>query len=193
MEIHETHEKIEEAGHQHGNKGVAILITVLAALLAICEMGGKSAQHTSLAANIEASNLWAFFQAKTIRQTVLRTADQVFETLGPDMAPARADHVAKRIELWRQTIARYESEPSTQEGRDELSARAKVAEARRDRALSAYHLFEYGSAAFQLAIVLASASIITAVAALVWVAGGLGLVGTALSIFGWFAPTAIHL
>jgi Domain of unknown function (DUF4337) len=194
MEVHEAHEKIHEAGHQQGFKGVAILITVLAALLALCEMSGKGAQHTSLAANIEASNLWAFFQAKTIRQTVLRAADQAFETLGPDIAPpGRAENYAKRIELWRQTVERYETEPSTQEGRTELAARAKIAEAKRDKALAAYHLFEYGSAAFQIAIVLASASVITAMIALAWVAGGLGVLGVAAMLVGWLAPTLVHL
>jgi hypothetical protein len=65
------------AGHAHvehhgGNKGVALLIAVLALVLAFSETLGKSAQTAALAANIEASNLWAFFQAKTIRQSVDR-------------------------------------------------------------------------------------------------------------------------
>jgi hypothetical protein len=192
MEAHETHEKIHEAGHQHGNRGIAILITVLAALLAICEMSGKSAQHESLARNIEASNLWAFFQAKTIRQTVLRTGADGFETIGPESIPGRSEAVTRRIERWRQTADRYETEPSTNEGRVELAARAKAAEAVRDKSLAAYHLFEYGSAAFQLAIVLASASVITAMVALAWVAGGLGVVGAGLLLLGWIAPTAVH-
>ena len=65
-------------GHGHadhgGNKGVALLISVLALVLALSETLGKSTQTTALGYNIEASNLWAFFQAKTIRQTTLRTA-----------------------------------------------------------------------------------------------------------------------
>jgi hypothetical protein len=137
MEVQETHERIHEAGHAPGNRGIAILIVVLAALLAICEMGGKSSQHQSLATNIEASNLWAFFQAKTIRQTVLRTAADEFEAIGADAVPGRADAITRRIERWRQTAERYESEASTNEGRVELAARAKAAEAIRDKALAA--------------------------------------------------------
>src|ERR671933_2833636 len=95
-EIHETHEKIHEAGHR--NKGIAVLITTLAALLAIAEMGGKSAQNRSVASNIEAANLWAFFQAKTIRQTTLRTAADALEAIGPEaLAPSRADAVAGQV------------------------------------------------------------------------------------------------
>ncbi|NCY26328.1 MAG: DUF4337 family protein, partial [Alphaproteobacteria bacterium] len=66
------------AGHgaPHGaeNKGVALLIAVLALFLAIAETGAKSAQTEALNANVEAANLWSFFQARTIRQTTVRTA-----------------------------------------------------------------------------------------------------------------------
>jgi len=192
-EAHETHERIHEAAHPHGNRRVAILIVVLAALLAICEMGGKGAQHESLARNIEAANLGAFYQAKTIRQTVLRVGSDAFAAIGADAIPGRAEPVGKTLERWKQTVERYESEPSTNEGRVELSRRAQAAEAVRDKALSAYHLFEYGSAAFQLAIVLASASVITSIVALAWTAVGLGFVGIVLALAGWLAPTAVHL
>mgnify|MGYP003337209080 CR=1 FL=1 len=61
-------------GHGHvdgSNKNIAILIAFLAALLAICEMGAKSSQTTVLTEHVEATNQWGFFQAKTIRQTIL--------------------------------------------------------------------------------------------------------------------------
>src|SRR3982751_6972011 len=71
-------------GHGHvegGNKKIALLVAVLAAMLAISEMGGKSAQTHALADHIDSSNLWSFFQAKTIRQTTMRTAaDSIGET-----------------------------------------------------------------------------------------------------------------
>jgi Domain of unknown function (DUF4337) len=191
-ESHETHERIHEAGHR--NKGVAILITVLAALLAVAEMGGKSAQTESVARNIEAANLWAFFQAKTIRQTTLRTAADALAALGAERAPPdRADALAQQVARWRETAERYETEPSTQEGRNELAARAKAAEAARDTRLAAYHQFEYASAAFQLAIVLASASVITGVLALAAIGGGLGAAGVALSLLAWWDPALLHL
>jgi hypothetical protein len=60
------------ADHGSGNKRIALLISVLALVLAFSETLGKAAQTTALNQNVEASNLWAFFQAKTIRQTTLR-------------------------------------------------------------------------------------------------------------------------
>lgn len=191
MEAHETHETIHEAAHSHHgsgrNKRVAVLISVLAALLAIIEMGGKSAQNTSLAANIEAANLWSFFQAKTIRMTTMRTAAEALEVVGPANGAWKP-----RIDEWRLAAARYDSEPETGEGRKELAARAKQAEERRDRALAAYHQFEYGAAALQIAIVLASASVVTGMIALAFASGGLGAVGVAFGLLGWLAPTLLH-
>jgi len=54
-----------------GNKGVALLISVLALVLAFSETLGKSAQTAALSYNIQASNLWAFYQSKTIRRTTI--------------------------------------------------------------------------------------------------------------------------
>jgi Domain of unknown function (DUF4337) len=63
----------------------------------------------------------------------------------------------------------------------------------RDRSLAAYHHYETASAALQIAIVLASASIITAMAVLAWIAVGLGVVGAIFCGIAFFAPLAVHL
>jgi len=158
------------------NKKVALFIAVLALVLAFAETLGKGSQTSALASHIEASNLWAFFQAKTIRQTTVRTAAEEMEA-----------------QFGQKAAERYQSEPETNEGRKELMARAKEMEKKRDRAMAAYHNYEIASAAVQIAIVLASAQIITGVAALLWIAYGLGAIGVAFSLIGFFWPTAVHL
>jgi hypothetical protein len=183
------------AGHiDPSNKKVALLIAVLAAFLAFSETLGSSAQTEALSRNIEASNLWAFFQAKTIRMTTLRTAAEALE-VDAALAPNSESKAVmdKRIESWKKTAARYESEPETNDGRKELMARAKAAEQKRDRSLAAYHQFEIASGALQIAIVLASANVITGAAFLMWGAAGLGVLGVAFAMIGFFAPTAVHL
>jgi hypothetical protein len=185
------------SGHGHidpANKKIALLIAVLALILAFSETLAKSAQTAALSYNIEASNLWAFFQAKTIRMTTVRTAAEAAEMeLKQAGAAAKKDALQERIESWKKIAARYDSEPETQEGRKELAARAKIAEARRTKTMAAYHHYEMASAALQIAIVLASAQIITGVAALAWISGGLGVVGLTFSFIGFFAPMAVHL
>ena len=182
------------AGHgahvDPANKGVALFIAVLALVLAFSETLGKASQTTALANHIEASNLWAFFQAKTIRQTTIRTAAEELEA---QFGQKASEPVKKQVEAWKKTAERYQSEPETSEGRKELMSRAKASEAKRDRAMSAYHNYEIASAVVQIAIVLASAEIITGVIALLWLAYGLGAIGVVFSLIGFFWPTAVHL
>src|SRR5580765_7109480 len=166
------------AGHGHidpSNKKIALLIAVLALVLAFSETLGKAAQTNALSLNIEASNLWSFFQAKTVRQTVLRTAAE------QTALAAQNDEARKQIEAWRKTAQRYQTEPETGEGRDELMARAKEAEKKRDRAMAAYHQYELASGAVQIAMVLA------------WIGAGLGVVGVAFCLIGFFAPASVHI
>ncbi|HEU4381223.1 MAG TPA: DUF4337 domain-containing protein [Hyphomicrobiaceae bacterium] len=184
------------AGHglvEGENKKIAILISVLALFLAIAETLGKSAQTDALSYNVEASNLWAFFQAKTIRKTTMETAAEQMEIdvqLARD--PAVKEILGKRVDGWKARAATYESEPKPNgkgEGRKELMARALAAEAKRDLAMAKYHKFEYGSAAFQIGIVLASSYLITGVVHLLWGACGLGMLGVLFSVVGMLAPT----
>ena len=192
---HESMEHSEHASHAAGsNKKIALLIAVIALFLALSETLGKSAQTSSIAKNVEASNLWSFFQAKTIRMTTLRTAAEGLEAQADTLSdPAVKAAFAKRVDDWKKTAARYDDEPSTNEGRKQLAERAKHAEHARDVAMAKYHHFEVASAAFQIAIVLASATIITGMIALSWVAGLLALGGIGFTLIGLFAPHAVHL
>src|SRR5579859_4890460 len=97
------------SGHGHidpSNKNVALLISVLALVLAFSETLGKGAQTNGLSYNVEASNLWAFYQAKTIRMTTLRTAAETAELDLPGLPAVKRDAAAKRIADWRGTAAR---------------------------------------------------------------------------------------
>src|ERR1700704_6202036 len=171
---HEVEHQIEHEEHGHGgggtkkplanrfNKKIALLISVIALFLAFAETLGKSSQTEGIELNIKASDTWNFFQAKTIRQTSLRTAAEAM-TLQLDGLPdaiARAA-MTKQIDAWKATVARYESDPKEKDGRRELMAQAKQYESDRDTAMARYHNYEFGSAAFQIGIVLASASVIT--------------------------------
>ena len=184
-----------DAGHDSPeNRKVALLISVLALVLAFSETLGKSAQTAALSHNIEASNLWSFFQAKTIRMTTLRTATEQAELeLKRATDPKTREALEIRIASWRKSAERYDSEPETGEGRKQLAARAKAAEQKRERTLAAYHHYELASAAVQIAIVLASAAIITTMMWLTWVSGALGVLGVIFCLIGFFAPTAVHL
>lgn len=195
MSAHESMEHAEHAEHASGeNKKIALLIAVLALFLAISETLGKGAQTESISKNVEASNLWAFFQAKSIRRTVVQTAaDQGKLTLGSITDDAMKAAVQKQIDDWQKTAARYRSEPETGEGTEQLAEKAKEAEHVRDEATAKYHHFELASAAFQIGIVLASATIITGMLPLAWVAGLLTLAGLGMTVLGAWLPHLLHL
>ncbi|WP_338822340.1 DUF4337 domain-containing protein [Bradyrhizobium septentrionale] len=195
MSAHESMEHAEHAEHASGeNKKIALLIAVIALCLALSETLGKGAQTESISKNVEASNLWAFFQAKSIRRTAVQTAaDQGKLNLATTTDEAARAALQKQIDDWQKTAARYRSEPETGEGSEQLAERAKHAEHERDEATAKYHHFELASAAFQIAIVLASATIITGIIALAWVSGLVTLAGIVMTLLGLFQPHLLHL
>ena len=195
MSAHEAMETSEHAKEAAGeNRKIALLIAVIALCLALSETLGKGAQTESIAKNVEASNLWAFFQAKSIRRNVVQTAaEQGKLSLGTAADDATKAALQKQIDEWQKTAARYRSDPSTGEGQDQLSERAKHAEEERDLAAAKYHHFELASAAFQIGIVLASATIITGIIWLAWISGLLTLAGVAVTALGLFSPHLLHL
>src|SRR5665213_2975611 len=195
MSAHESMEHAEHAEHASGEyRKIALLIAVIALCLALSETLGKGAQTESISKNVESSNLWAFFQAKSIRRTTVQTqADQAKLGLGTAGDEAAKAAVQKQIDDWQKTAARYRSEPETKEGTEQLAERAKGAEEERDLAEAKYHHYELASAAFQIGIVLASATIITGIMALAWISGLLTLVGIAFTALGIFMPHLLHL
>jgi len=195
MSAHESMEQADQAKEASGeNRKIALLIAIIALCLALSETLGKGAQTESISKNVEASNLWAFFQAKSIRRTTVQTAaDQGKISLAGASDDATKAALQKQIDDWQKTAARYRSEPETGEGTEQLSERAKHAEEERDLATAKYHHFELASAAFQIGIVLASATIITGIIVLAWISGLLALAGIAMTALGIFTPHLLHL
>ena len=123
-----------------------------------------------------------------MRQTaIMLSADQIeLAVLNDQSIPDDAKAaLKKKVEDYRKTVARYESEPETGEGKKELLAKAKEYEKRRDHALKQDPYFDYAQALLQIAIVLISVSIIAEIGWLVAVGGVLGVVGALLMVNGF--------
>src|SRR5215472_15563604 len=108
MSAHEAHEHAEHAEEAaHHNKGVALLISVLALFLALSETLGKSAQTAALTDTVQASDTWAFYQARNIRQTTVLTQKEVLELqAAAETDPAKKAALTKKIEDWDKRIKR---------------------------------------------------------------------------------------
>jgi hypothetical protein len=177
------------------DRRAALVIAILALLLALSEAGAKRAQHLSTESDIEASDLFNFYQAKRIRSTVVETASELLEAQKAAVGDANAQAAFdKRIEAFRAANARLEHDP--EKPKDSLEAiqkRAEAATETRELANQRLERYELGSGLTQIAIVLASASIITDIGALLWLSVGLGAIGAVLLGLGFFAPTALSL
>ena len=185
-------EPLEDAVESE-NKRVALIIAILALFLALAEAGAKNAQHRSTEQNIEASDLFNFYQAKRVRSTVAETAAESLEAIAPTVTDEKAAAaIEKQIAAWKATVAKFENDPKKPEDSlDKIQERATEAQEGRENSNRRLEHFEYASGALQIAIVLASAAIITGMTILAWVAGGLGLIGAILMAFGYLAPTVL--
>ncbi|MDT3686832.1 MAG: DUF4337 domain-containing protein [Pseudorhodoplanes sp.] len=178
----------QEKTHDKFRQRAAIVIAILAMILAITSLGGSNAGKEAVNNNVLASNYWNFFQAKNMRQTSIALAADQFELafLNDPALPEDAKATLKqKIDGYRKTVARYESEPETNEGKKELIQRAKQHEALRDHALKQDPYFDYAEALLQIAIVLISVAIVADLVWLSFVGGGLGLLGTLLMLNGF--------
>jgi hypothetical protein len=157
------------------DKLIGVFIGILAVILAVCSMGAGNAQQDATLTNIEASNTWAFFQAKNARRQALRLHSDDFAVMLA-ATPAMPDDVKimikEKIASYAEQDKKLTSDPEKKEGLDELWTKAKDLETSRDEALKRAPYFDYGQALLQIAIVLASIAIISG--------GNVLLVGSAI-------------
>jgi hypothetical protein len=177
------------------DRTVALIIAILALFLALSEAGAKKAQHLSTESNIEASDLFNFYQAKKIRSTVVETAAEALEAQKTALTdPKSVEALEKQIADFKATAARYEKDPKKPEDSlDQIQERAKTSVETREMANRRLEHYELGSGLFQIAIVLASAAIITGISALIWLSVCLGVIGGILVSLGFLAPTILPL
>jgi hypothetical protein len=170
----------------------AITIAIFSLILAITSLGGSNSTKDMLNSNIEASNLWNFYQAKNSRQTETRLArDNLEIQLLNATDPKQRELIQSNIKKYEDAIKRYESEPSTGEGKTELVARAKKAEAQRDQALRQDPYFDLAGALLQIAIVLCSVSILSTSVMIYRISIGLAAIGALLSLNGFTLAVTI--
>jgi hypothetical protein len=166
-------------------------------LLAIASLGGAEATKEMLNANIHASDTYAFYQAKYIRQTLYQISSAELELLaggGSAISPNDSAKAAELIKKYRDTATRYESDPKTGEGKKELLEKAHEWEHARDHASAQLPNFEYAEALFQIAIVLGSVAIVAASPALVGLSSVLAIGAVLLTLNGYLllVPLGAH-
>ncbi len=177
------------------SKSVALIIAILALTLALSEIGVKNSQHRSTENNIQASDLFNFYQAKKIRSTLLESGVAtmaVNRLVATD--PKIAQAMDRQIDVWNATIAGFANDTRTPgDSMGAILDRAKAASKARELFNRRLAHYELASGLLQIAIVLASAAIITGFAALLWLSSGLGILGAVLTALGFLASATFPL
>ncbi len=179
----------DETSERKKDKWVAIYISVLAVLLAIAATGSNDAMKGAQQAGFQVNDQYAYYQAKTIRQSQIKlAADQLrlkmAETPNLESLPEPARNLLQTNKSeYDKEIARLES--NGRNGKKELLAKAESCENDRNRSLAQHPYYDYSMAMMQIAIVLASASIITGATLLLAGSGLVGLFGILLFLNGY--------
>lgn len=167
-------------GHNHAvvhsdtmARRVAVLISILAAVLAMAEVGARTSQNAYLTHHIAVSDDWAFYQAKNVRSVMRETEAALLASLPNANDPA----VQTRIKQARAYAARMRDDPNGN-GMKQLAEQARREERARAVAFHRFHTFEVIVGALELAIVLASVSVVTRISALAIGGGVLGVVAS---------------
>ncbi|MFL5380993.1 MAG: DUF4337 domain-containing protein [Longimicrobiaceae bacterium] len=188
-------ERAEAEATEKFRNAAALIIAIMAMLLAIGSLGGGNATDDMVFGNIKASDTWAFYQAKNVRQTQYRIAADRLEVELTDPTLNATERAAMEAQLrkYRETIARYDNEPDPQapadslrgEGKKQLAAQARSYEAVRERAEARDGNFDYSEVFLQLAIVLGSVAILASSRAVLTLSVVLGAIGAVLMANGF--------
>jgi hypothetical protein len=150
-------EELEEKKREPFTKRVALTTAIFAVILAITSLGGSNAMKEMLLAQQQASDQWAFYQAKVIREHLYRQQKQRLEL---DLLEKEAlkPEVRKRYEALLQQTSK-EAERYGLEKKDIRKAAEKL-EHERDINRNKDPYFDYAEVLLQIAIVMASISIL---------------------------------
>jgi uncharacterized protein DUF4337 len=192
-EIHE--DRAENQAAESFRNRAALMIAILAAVLAVGGLGGGNATDDMIENNIKASDTWAFYQAKNVRQTMYRIEREKLaaELAAGSVAGAARAGAETRLKSYDATIARYDSEPDPEapgdltrgEGKKELSARAKSYEAAFGQAARRDNNFDFAEVLLQLALVLGSVAILAVNRWILILSAALGALGALLTLNGF--------
>jgi hypothetical protein len=185
-QFEQANEHLEHAAHEHGHSmshtRAAIIIGIMAAVLAITEFAAKDASSNYLTNHIAASDTWAQYQAKSVRRTILTAQADLLETLPGAGSP----EVQKRIAAARANAERMGSEPGA-DGMEQLSEKAHEQEHERDHEMHRNHMLEIASGGLQIAIVLASISVVINLPAFMMVSVIVGCASVIYAVLGGFS------
>ncbi len=176
-------EELEEARSKRFTRRVALTTAIFAVILAITSLGGSNAMKEMLLAQQQASNMWAYYQAKVIREHLYQSQAFLLEALSGGAEgknPEGQTKISAAARHLREEARRFNTE------KKDIEKEAKHLEAERDLNQKKDPYFDYAEVLLQIAIVLASIAIISASPAMYYFAIAAATLGAVLSFNGFF-------
>jgi hypothetical protein len=176
-------EELKEESRDRFSKKVALFTAIYAVMLAICALGGNNSMKEMLLAQQEASNQWAYFQAKNIREYLYRIEKDRLEIAlaerGDTMKPAA-------LKAYREKLAKVTAESARLiKDKEEITLKAREQEHERDINRDKDPYFDYGEVMLQISIVMASVAIIARSTQAFYFSIGCAFLGALLTVNGF--------
>ena len=177
----DAHDAADRAAERRFRDRVSILVGLFAVSLAVVHMAASGAQRASLLRGIEASDTFAYMQAKIVRETVYKTA------------AAQSGAAAADRDAWTAEAKRLSAPDKAGHGIGQLEEQGKALRETGTKAAEAGEAYELGETALQLAIVLLSIALVARSRPIVWgaiVMAALGIGAAVTTFFGVPLPWA---
>jgi hypothetical protein len=175
--------ELEELKGSKFTKRVALTTAIFAVMLAITSLGGNNAMKEMLLAQQQSSDQWAFYQSKVIREHLYKLQKLQLETnlmeKGKSMSPELLKHYKDSIERMNGEETRFKAEKKV------IETEAKKMEAERDVNKKKDPYFDYAEVLLQIAIVMASISILAGSAPVFYISVLSAVLGSLLSLNGF--------
>jgi hypothetical protein len=175
-------DELEERRDKAFSRRVALTTAVYAVVLAIASLGGTNAMEGILLAQQEASNQWAYYQAKVVREHVNRASKLLIETQLAEPSSLR-DAERGKFEALMKKYADEEGRMSAD--KKDIEKDARGFEAARDLNKSRDTYFDYAEVFLQIAIVSASVAILAASRPMFWFSLALAILGALATANGF--------
>ena len=152
-------EELEEQKKDVFSKRVALCTALFAVILAITSLGGNNASKQMMLSQQQSPNLWAYYQSKVTREHLYRVEKQKAEAQLVERGRAMNAQARDLYEKNRQVYAAEEKRYG--EEKREIEQNAKKLEQQRDIGIAKDPYFDYAEVLLQIAIVMASISILS--------------------------------
>ena len=175
-------DELEERRDKAFSRRVALTTAVYAVVLAIASLGGNNAMEDILLAQQEATNQWAYYQAKVVREHLNRANKLLIETQLAEPSPLRGAERTKFDELARKYA---DEEKRMNADKKDIERDARKFEAARDLNKSKDTYFDYAEVFLQIAIVSSSVAILAASRPMFWFSMVLAILGAIATANGF--------